>query len=40
MYVCIYTYFQKWGKKYGNFGQNGGEIREIIQKGIDMYIYS
>ena len=27
----------KW---YTNFGQNGGEIWEIVDIGIDMYIYS
>ena len=27
-------------KRYTNFGQNGGEIWEIVEIGIDMYIYS
>ena len=26
------------GKRYTNFGQNGGEIWEIVEIGIDMYI--
>ena len=28
------------GKKYTNFGQNGDQIWEIVEIGIDMNIYS
>ena len=35
-----YTYFQYGKKRYTNFGQNGCEIWEIIEIGIDVYIYS
>ena len=35
----FHSYFHM-DKRYTNFGQNGGEIRKIIEIGIDMYIYS
>ena len=49
--VCkMYTWSQKIGaifmpifnveKRYTNFGRNGGKIWEIVEIGIDMYIYS
>ena len=38
-HLYFHTHFHR-KKRYTNFGQNGGEIWDIVEIGIDMYIYS
>ena len=36
--IWLIYLFSIWKKRYTNFGHNGGEIWEIVEIGIDIYI--